>query len=64
MAHYTDSTDVEFEWDEAKSAQCLPERGFDFVYAVRYRVIRIISARKANAREIGKHGNRKDPPEA
>lgn len=24
-----------FEWDEAKSAKCLQERGFDFAYAVR-----------------------------
>ena len=96
--------DADFEWDEEKSAQCLRERGFDFVYVVRAfldpgrsvetddrhdygearhrlygqvegrlfvivytvrrRVIRIISARKANAREIRKHGNRKDAPEA
>lgn len=39
-------------------------RLFAVVYTVRRRVIRIISARKANAREIGKHGDRKDTPEA
>jgi uncharacterized protein len=82
---------IEFEWDEAKSEQCLRDRGFAFafvvsafvdpgrrveidqrwqygelryrlygridgrvfvvVYTMRGRTIRIISARKANARE-------------
>lgn len=37
-------------------------RLFVVVYTVRRRVFRIISARKANAREIRKHGNRKDAP--
>ena len=85
-------TAVEFEWDDAKSKDCLSQRGFDFAYVIRafldrektigqdhrfdygedrYRVlgkiegrvfvaiytirgatIRIVSARKANAREV------------
>jgi uncharacterized protein len=86
---------MEFEWDDAKSAACFDERGFDFEYAVhaffdphhrvtpdtrraygedrfqlvgkidgrvfvlaftlRAGVVRIISARKANAREVLSH---------
>jgi len=30
-----DYSDAEFEWDIAKSAQTLKERGFDFAFAVR-----------------------------
>ena len=87
---------MEFEWDDAKSAACFDERGFDFEYAARASfdphhratpdtrraygedrfqlvgmidgrvsvlaytlragVLRIISARKANAREVVSHG--------
>ena len=46
---------MEFEWDEAKSETCFQERGFDFAYvarAPRPDAIRIISARKANKREV------------
>ena len=90
---------MEFEWDEAKSADCFVRRGFDFAYAVRvfldpyrcievddrfdygeirYRVLgqiegrefvvvytprgralRVISARKANGREIGRYAKGK-----
>ena len=86
---------MEFEWDDAKSAACFDERGFDFEYAAqaffdphhrvtpdtrraygedrfqlvgkidgrvfilaythRAGVVRIISARKANAREVVDH---------
>jgi uncharacterized DUF497 family protein len=92
---------IGFEWDEAKSAQCLRKRGFSFasvvpafadphrhvevderweygemryrlygqiggrlfvvVYMVRGRAIRIISARKANARERRRHGDEGTP---
>jgi len=104
MAYYTDLMDTDFEWDEAKSAACLRERGFDFAYAIRAfldrerviraddrydygepryrlygridgrlfvivytvrpRAIRIISARKANSREIRDHDHSKDAPDA
>ena len=83
---------VEFEWDDAKSKDCLSQRGFDFAYVIRafldrdrtvsqdrrfdygedrYRllgkiegrvfvaiytmrgaVVRVVSARKANVREV------------
>lgn len=86
---------MEFEWDDAKSAACFDERGFDFEYAaqaffdplhrvtpdtrraygedrfqlvgkvdgrlfvlaytLRAGVVRIISARKANTREVLSH---------
>jgi uncharacterized DUF497 family protein len=88
---------LQFEWDEAKSEQCLRDRGFSFafvisafadpnryveaderweygeirhrlygrinerlfvvVYTMRGRIVRIISARKANARERRVYGN-------
>ncbi|WP_368639846.1 BrnT family toxin [Castellaniella ginsengisoli] len=94
--NYTHS--IRFEWDEAKSAKCLKERGFDFAYAAqaffdpcrmifadtrrnygedryqllgkidwrlfavaytpRHAAIRIISARKANQREVRHYENR------
>ena len=87
---------MEFEWDDAKSATCFAQRGFDFAYALqafldsnriisrdyrwdygedRYRLlgeiegrvfvviftvrnstVRIISARKANKREVKEYG--------
>lgn len=96
--------DMDFEWDEAKSAACLRQRGFDFAYAIRafldsgravrvddrydygearyilngridgrlfvivYTVrpnaIRIISARKANSREIRDHDHGEDALDA
>ena len=53
---------MEFEWDEAKNSACFERRGFDFAYAVRafldpHRTVRgsaarIISARKANRKEV------------
>ena len=92
---------MEFEWDDAKSEQCLRKRGFSFgfvvaafddphrrvetderweydevryrlygrigdrlfvlVYTVRGGAIRIISARKANARERRRHGDEGTP---
>jgi uncharacterized protein len=92
---------MEFEWDEAKSKQCLRERGFSFAfvipafadpkrqvemderwpygevryrlygrmsgrlfvvaYTVRGRIVRIISARKANVRERRRHGDEGTP---
>lgn len=39
---------MNFEWDEAKSSQCFEHRGF---------AIRIISARKANLREVNDYEN-------
>ncbi len=38
---------MEFEWDDAKSDACFAQRGFEFAYA-----IRIISAHKANRKEV------------
>jgi uncharacterized protein len=92
---------IQFEWDQAKSAQCLRQRGFSFASVipafadpnrqveldqrweygeVRYRLygrivgrlfvvvytrrggaVRIISARKANARERRRHGDQGTP---
>ena len=45
---------MQFEWDEAKSEACFVGRGFDFAYAAHafFDPIRIISARKANQREV------------
>ena len=45
---------MEFEWDQSKSERCFTERGFDFAYAVNafFDPDRIISARKANKREV------------
>ncbi len=88
---------MDFAWDEAKSAACFEQRGFDFAYAtrvfldpnrilradtrrsygeeryqllgmveqrlfvviytLRHDVIRIISARKANQREVRRYEN-------
>jgi uncharacterized DUF497 family protein len=90
---------MEFEWDDAKSADCFARRRFDFAYAIRvfldpfrlieiddrfdygeirYRALgqvdgrefvviymlrgstmRIISARKANRKEIARYGEGK-----
>ena len=63
---------LEVEWDDAKSERCRRERGFSFADVVpafadpgrrvevddtrRGGVVRIISARKANARERRRHG--------
>jgi uncharacterized protein len=92
---------IQFEWDEAKSEQCLRERGFPFafvvpafadphrqvevdqrweygemrfrlygrigdrlfvvVYTVRGGAVRIISARKANARERRRYDDEGTP---
>jgi uncharacterized protein len=92
---------LEFEWNEAKSEQCLRDRGFSFAfvvsaftdprrqveiderwkygevryrlygriggrlfviaYTMRGRVVRVISARKANARERRRHGDESTP---
>lgn len=92
---------MEFEWDDAKSEQCLRKRGISFsfvaaafddpdrrveiderwqygevryrlygrignrlfvvVYTLRGRAIRIISARKANARERRRYGDESTP---
>jgi len=89
---------MQFEWDDAKSAACFQDRGFDFAYAasafadpnrivwqdtrhvygeIRYQLIgrienrvfvlvytprsdaiRIISARKANSREVAHYEDR------
>ena len=60
---------MNFEWDEAKSETCFKERGFDFAYAAqaffdqdRLQLLgridsRIISARKANTREVKEYDN-------
>ena len=93
---------MEFEWDDAKSAACFRERGFDFEYAAqafldphrqvapdtrraygedrfqmmgqidgrvfvvvytrRAQVVRITSARKANAREVRNHEHHPQDP--
>jgi uncharacterized DUF497 family protein len=49
---------IRFEWDDVKNGRCLRDHGFGFagrlfviVYERRGTVTRIISARKANARE-------------
>jgi uncharacterized DUF497 family protein len=55
---------MDFEWDETKSEACFVQRGFDFAYGVfvvvyttRTHAIRIISARKANTREVKQYEN-------
>ncbi len=55
---------MDFEWDETKSEACFVQRGFDFAYGVfvvvyttRTHAIRIISARKANTREVKHYEN-------
>ena len=55
---------MDFEWDETKSETCFVQRGFDFAYGVfvvvyttRTHAIRIISARKANTREVKQYEN-------
>jgi uncharacterized DUF497 family protein len=48
---------MNFEWAEAKSEVCAKDRRFNFVYTPRHDVIRIISARKANQREVKHYEN-------
>lgn len=58
---------MKFQWDQGKSDACFRDRGFDFAYAVSAfgdpnRVVRqdtrIISARKANQREVRRYEDR------
>ena len=42
----------EFEWDHEKSNRCYVARVFVVIFTTRFNAIRIISARKANQREM------------
>ena len=52
---------MEFEWDDAESDACFVDRAFDFAYVAHAFLDRdrIISARKANRREVREYERNK-----